>query len=801
MINTKLSVQQKWVAGLGFNNSFTITVTNGGSAFDFSAYTFVVNIRRIGGSTNLLQLTQGSGITNGGASGIVTIQLTAAQTTTLGADSYYYSVEYTVGGLTYDLLCGTLELRAQYNPENENNAVAISVNLAGTDVNLDVSLGGDSNTRTRTTTSTATLTPNVDLYDMDVITAQAEALVIANPTGTPVNGNRYTVRVDDDGTVQNITFGDKFRAITGDLPTVTTNDEPTYINFRYNSTDDKFDVNNGVDLDGYALLESPSFTGSPTAPTQLSSDNSTKLANTIWVNNKLAAIPPESLFVDAKIQTSEGNTYDLTGLTDAQSGEQLQLAIDEASNNAGVIIFIPGGVFSRSAGFTWKKRNTALVGFSRSKTCEIESDTSDTFLFDTSYVLYNSTIVGVSFANTGGTKDAVKFAAVDGAGQTQSQIELNIHINESTRDGLHLTSDATLNACNFDIKMTTKSVPTGIDRYSIYANCGSGLNIIIRTDDAEVYLDSSSQNISLQYVNNPYIGSASKLSYTDLGANNNIFTPDSVKTTSPTFSNFFSKIPIRGIPKQYITFYYPLNDSSFALDYSEQQNDATINGSPSLYNSGIGNIIDFDGVDDYVTIPTSSTIQGVTDTFIFGIVFRIDSLAANKRIFYAGTSFELKFETTSNRITAGVNIGGSVRTRSVTDISADTTYMAVAYYDGASFILRLNQEPSSTLSVTGNVAFGSNNIDVGRISTTYLDGKAGHFVLLNTYSQQLLDSLEGHLANMVLVCNTMQRAIKNKTYEDIEYQVDDKGVVLVDRTTATKYRLYVDSGSLLIETI
>lgn len=142
MINTDLSIQHKWIARRGFNNSFTLTFTNNGSAFNVSTYTFVVNLRRIGGTTNLLQLTQAAGITNGGASGIVTIQLTAAQGNTIDADSYYYEVNYTVSSLSYGLLHGTLDLLTQYNPENENNDVEIDVNLAGTDVNLSIEIAG-----------------------------------------------------------------------------------------------------------------------------------------------------------------------------------------------------------------------------------------------------------------------------------------------------------------------------------------------------------------------------------------------------------------------------------------------------------------------------------------------------------------------------------------------------------------------------------------------------------------------------------------------------------------------------------
>lgn len=43
-------------------------------------------------------------------------------------------------------------------------------------------------------------------------------------------------------------------------------------------------------FDSFALLDSPSLTGSPTVPTAIASDNSTKIANTAFVQNALATI-------------------------------------------------------------------------------------------------------------------------------------------------------------------------------------------------------------------------------------------------------------------------------------------------------------------------------------------------------------------------------------------------------------------------------------------------------------------------------------------------------------------------------
>jgi hypothetical protein len=96
--------------------------------------------------------------------------------------------------------------------------------------------------------SAATVTPNADTDDGVVITAQAEALTIANPSGTPGNGQALIIRLKDNGTARTITFGSEYRAIGITLPTDTTISKTLYLGCIYNSTDSKWDVL-GVNLE------------------------------------------------------------------------------------------------------------------------------------------------------------------------------------------------------------------------------------------------------------------------------------------------------------------------------------------------------------------------------------------------------------------------------------------------------------------------------------------------------------------------------------------------------------------------
>ena len=91
-IVTDISVNKNWQARKGYHNPFTFTFTNSGSAFNISGYTFSLQVRRFGSTTNLINLTQGSGLTNGGATGILTGQINAAATSSMSANEYYWQL-------------------------------------------------------------------------------------------------------------------------------------------------------------------------------------------------------------------------------------------------------------------------------------------------------------------------------------------------------------------------------------------------------------------------------------------------------------------------------------------------------------------------------------------------------------------------------------------------------------------------------------------------------------------------------------------------------------------------------------
>lgn len=92
--------------------------------------------------------------------------------------------------------------------------------------------------RTNTVASSATPSINTDTTDIFTITALATAItsMTTNLSGTPVNGQKLTIRIKDDGTARAITWGASFASRGATLPTTTVISKYLYVGFMYNST-------------------------------------------------------------------------------------------------------------------------------------------------------------------------------------------------------------------------------------------------------------------------------------------------------------------------------------------------------------------------------------------------------------------------------------------------------------------------------------------------------------------------------------------------------------------------------------
>lgn len=101
------------------------------------------------------------------------------------------------------------------------------------------------NPRLLTTTSYTTDTGtslSVATCDQFEVTAQAGALKLNNPGGTPLGGQKLIVRIKDNGTARALTYDTQFRAMGNALPSTTIVNKTVYMGFIFNATDTKWDL-------------------------------------------------------------------------------------------------------------------------------------------------------------------------------------------------------------------------------------------------------------------------------------------------------------------------------------------------------------------------------------------------------------------------------------------------------------------------------------------------------------------------------------------------------------------------------
>ncbi len=123
---------------------------------------------------------------------------------------------------------------------NGNYVVNGNLNVTGT-TTLNTLVVNNITPNVQTVTSSATVTPT-STNNLVVITAQATALTLANPTGTWSQGQDLIIRIKDNGTSRAINYGADYRRIGVVLPTSTTPNKTIYLGIIYNSTDTKWDI-------------------------------------------------------------------------------------------------------------------------------------------------------------------------------------------------------------------------------------------------------------------------------------------------------------------------------------------------------------------------------------------------------------------------------------------------------------------------------------------------------------------------------------------------------------------------------
>ncbi len=112
---------------------------------------------------------------------------TLSRDTVLSSSNSGSLVSFSAGGK--NVFCTYPAGQAVY--ENASNNVVIPGTFTATAGVIDTRL----NPRVSSTASTASITPDLGAYDQYSVTAQAVALTINAPTGTPLNGNKLVFRI------------------------------------------------------------------------------------------------------------------------------------------------------------------------------------------------------------------------------------------------------------------------------------------------------------------------------------------------------------------------------------------------------------------------------------------------------------------------------------------------------------------------------------------------------------------------------------------------------------------------------
>ena len=92
------------------------------------------------------------------------------------------------------------------------------------------------------TEATPTILTPTSSQNVVIVSALANSLTMAAPTGTPAEAQSLMVRIKDNGTSRSITWNAIYRAIGVTLPTATVANKELYVAMRYNSLATKWDV-------------------------------------------------------------------------------------------------------------------------------------------------------------------------------------------------------------------------------------------------------------------------------------------------------------------------------------------------------------------------------------------------------------------------------------------------------------------------------------------------------------------------------------------------------------------------------
>ncbi len=216
---------------------------------------------------------------------------------------------------------------------NGNSIATLNTNVAANTVSITASENSIATLNTNVAANTASITAN-------------ETAIAANTTSIATNATAITSEATTARAAE-LTLTNSVNANTASITANTNSIAANTASITANSTDIAT-INTNLALK--APLASPAFTGTPTAPTPATSDNSTKVATTEYVKNSIVAANAGLSSIGAISGTSNARGATISGTT------ELILTPADASN--GGIVTTGAQTFAGAKTFT----NTTIFG-------------------------------------------------------------------------------------------------------------------------------------------------------------------------------------------------------------------------------------------------------------------------------------------------------------------------------------------------------------------------------------------------------------------------------------------------------
>jgi len=171
---------------------------------------------------------------------------------------------------------------------------------------------------------------------------------------------------------------------------------------------------------------------------------------------------------------------------------------------------------------------------------------------------------------------------------------------------------------------------------------------------------------------------------------------------------------------------YPQTGTTW-YDVSGYNNNGTLSNGPT-YSSANGGSILYDGTDDYVSAPNTSSLQ-ITEQITLGSWFKLSSSATGqptiilKEIYNSATNnsgYLLRNSRSNNSIYIAL-FNDSINTAGTSDnsINLDTWYYACGTYDGSQIKMYLNGVLKGTTNYSGGIKSNTSTLYIGQSSTGY----------------------------------------------------------------------------------